>query len=147
MNKLFLIGRLSKDIELRYTQSNKAVASTTIAVNRQKKEDGADFINLVVWGKSAENLYNYQKKGNQIAVDGRIQTRNYEDSDGNKRYVTEVVAENIKFLDSKKQENAQNSQNIVQKSNSEILKDAMTDNNPYAEFGEQMTITDEDLPF
>lgn len=143
MNKVFLIGRLSKDIELRYTQSNKAVASTTIAVNRQKKEDGADFINLVVWGKQAENLHNYQKKGNQIAVDGRIQTRNYEDSNGNKRYVTEVIAENIKFLDSKKEENAQNNQNIAQKSNSEILKDAMNDNS----FGEQMTITDEDLPF
>lgn len=147
MNKVILIGRLSQDIELRYTNSNKAVASTTIAINRQKKEDGADFINLVIWGKQAENLAKYQGKGSQIAVDGRIQNRSYEDSNGNKRYVTEVVAENIKFLDSKKQENAQNNQNIVQKSNSEILKNAMTDNNPFAEFGKQMTITDEDLPF
>ncbi len=108
MNKVFLIGRLVKDPELRYTESNIAVATFSIAVNRnfanQNGERETDFINIVVWRKQAENVKNYLTQGSQVAIDGRIQTRSYEDKDGQKRYVTEVIAENIQFLDTKKKE-------------------------------------------
>ncbi|HSX49283.1 MAG TPA: single-stranded DNA-binding protein, partial [Candidatus Saccharimonadales bacterium] len=103
MNTVNLIGRLTKDPELRYTANGTAVCSFTIAVNRQFKSEGqpeADFINCVAWKKSAEHLANYQKKGNQIGVTGRIQTRSY-DGDNGKVFVTEVVAENVQFLDPK----------------------------------------------
>lgn len=103
MNKVVLIGRLTKDPELRFSPGTGiAISRFTIAVNRRKKEDGtqeADFIPCVAWRKQAENLANYQKKGNQIAVTGRIQTRNYDGKDGVKRYVTEVIAEEVQFLD------------------------------------------------
>ena len=103
MNKVVLIGRLTKDPELRFSPGTGiAISRFTIAVNRRKKEDGtqeADFIPCVAWRKQAENLANYQKKGNQIAVTGRIQTRSYDGKDGIKRYVTEVIAEEIQFLD------------------------------------------------
>lgn len=103
MNKVVLIGRLTKDPELRFSPGTGiAISRFTIAVNRRKKEDGtqeADFIPCVAWRKQAENLANYQKKGNQIAVTGRIQTRNYDGKDGFKKYVTEVIAEEVQFLD------------------------------------------------
>lgn len=106
MNRLVLVGRLTKDPELKYTQSNKAVATFTVAVNRQFKnangETEADFINCVIWGKPAENLSRYMKKGGQVGVDGRIQTRNYQAEDGSRKYVTEVIAENVQFLESKR---------------------------------------------
>ena len=109
MNKVVLIGRLTKDPELRFSPGTGiAISRFTIAVNRRKKEDGtqeADFIPCVAWRKQAENLANYQKKGNQIAVTGRIQTRNYDGKDGIKRYVTEVVAEEVQFLDKVNKEN------------------------------------------
>ena len=96
MNKVFLIGRLTRDPELRYTGSNVAVASFSLAVNRhftnQAGEREADFINIVVWRKQAENVKNYLTQGSQVAIDGRIQTRSYDGEDGKKRYVTEVVA-------------------------------------------------------
>ena len=103
MNKVVLIGRLTKNPELRFSPgTGTAISRFTIAVNRRKKEDGtqeADFIPCVAWRKQAENLANYQKKGNQIAVTGRIQTRSYDGKDGIKRYVTEVIAEEVQFLD------------------------------------------------
>lgn len=103
MNKCILIGRITRDPELRFSPGTGiAISRFTIAVNRRKKEDGtqeADFIPCVAWRKQAENLANYQKKGNQIAVTGRIQTRSYDGKDGIKRYVTEVIAEEIQFLD------------------------------------------------
>ena len=96
MNKVILIGRLTRDPELRYTSSNVPTASFSIAVDRnftnQNGETEADFINIVVWRKQAENCKNYLTKGSQVAIDGRIQTRNYEGQDGKKVYVTEVVA-------------------------------------------------------
>ena len=105
MNKVFLIGRLTRDPELRYTGNNTAVASFSIAVNRnftnQSGEREADFINIVVWRKQAENVKNYLTQGSQVAIDGRIQTRSYDDQDGKKRYVTEVIADNVDFLGSK----------------------------------------------
>ena len=105
MNKAILIGRLTRDPELRTTPTGRNVCQFSVAVNRTytnaNGEREADFINCVVWDKQAENLVKYQKKGNQIAVDGRIQTRNYEDKDGKRVYVTEILANNISFLDSK----------------------------------------------
>lgn len=102
MNKVTLIGRLTKDPELKYTPgAGTAVTTVTLAVDRrysknEKKE--ADFIPVVIWGKSAESTAQYMKKGLLMGVAGRIQTRSYEATDGGKRYVTEVVAEEIKFL-------------------------------------------------
>ncbi len=112
MNKVVLIGRLTKDPELRYTGQGTPVASFSIAVNRRKQKDKpqeADFINCVAWGITGENLSKYQSKGSQIAVHGRIQTRNYENKEGKRVYVTEVVAEEIEFLGSKK-DNASNNE-------------------------------------
>ena len=95
LNNVVLIGRLVRDPELRYTPNNTAVANVTIAVDRSRKNDAgereADFINLVIWGKTAENFANWIKKGNLVSVTGRIETRNYENQEGKKVYVTEVV--------------------------------------------------------
>lgn len=108
MNKVQLLGRLTKDPEVRYTQTNNtAVASFSLAVNRRFVKEGeerqADFINIVSWGKTAQFCSNYFRKGMQIALVGRIQTRNWEDDQGQKHYVTEVVAEEVYFADTKKE--------------------------------------------
>ena len=102
MNKILLIGRLTKEPELSFTNSGVAVCKFTLAVNRRFKREGqqeADFIPVVVWNKQAESTANYTKKGNQIGIVGRIETRSYEAKDGNKRYVTEVIAEEVQFLE------------------------------------------------
>ena len=104
MNKVTLIGRLTKDPELKFTPgTGTAVANFTMAVDRRlPNKDGqreADFISIVVWGKQAENTANYMSKGKLIAVSGRLQVRSYDAKDGTKRYVTEVVAEEVQFLD------------------------------------------------
>jgi single-strand DNA-binding protein len=105
MNRVVLVGRLTKDPDLRYTPSGVPVATFTLAVNRafsnQQGEREADFINCVVWRKPAENVANFLKKGSLAGVDGRIQTRNYEGQDGKRVYVTEVVAESVQFLEPK----------------------------------------------
>ena len=105
INKVVLIGRLTADPALKFTPGNgTAVATFTLAVDRRFKKEGqqsADFIPVVVWGKLAENTSNYMKKGSQLSVAGRIETRSYEAKDGGRRYVTEVVADEVKFLDSK----------------------------------------------
>lgn len=103
MNKVTLIGRLTKDPELKYTPGNgTAVTSITVAVDRRFSKDGqkeADFIPVVIWGKIAETTAQYTAKGKLIAVAGRIQTRSYDAKDGTKRYVTEVVADEVQFLE------------------------------------------------
>ena len=107
MNKVVLMGRLTKEPEMRATQSNTAVCSFSLAVNRRFKQEGqpdADFINVVAWAKTAEFVSKYFTKGQQVGVIGRIQTRNYDDKDGKKVYVTEVVAEEVYFADSKKEQ-------------------------------------------
>ncbi|MHA8138077.1 single-stranded DNA-binding protein [Lactobacillaceae bacterium Scapto_B20] len=105
INRTTLTGRLTRDVELRYTQSGRAVGSFTLAVDRRFKNGNgdreADFINCVIWGKSAENFANYVHKGNLVGIDGRIQTRNYENNQGTRVYVTEVVVENFSFLESR----------------------------------------------
>ncbi|WP_040192110.1 single-stranded DNA-binding protein [Clostridium culturomicium] len=102
MNKVVLIGRLTKDPELKFTPTGTSVTTFTLAVSRRYKKEGqpqADFIQIVAWGKTGEGVANYKKKGDLISVAGRIETRNYEAKDGTKRYVTEVIAEEIIFLD------------------------------------------------
>jgi len=103
MNKVVLIGRLTKDLELKYTPGNgTAVTTITVAVDRQVKKDKpkeADFIPVVIWGKQAEATAQYVSKGKLIGIAGRIQTRSYEAKDGGKRYVTEVIAEDVQFLE------------------------------------------------
>ena len=107
MNKVILMGRLTRDPEVRYTQtSNTLVASFSLAVNRrfarQGEERQADFINIVAWGKLGEFCSKYFKKGQQVAITGRIQTRTWDDDQGQKHYVTEVVAEEAYFADSRR---------------------------------------------
>ena len=110
MNKVILIGRLTKDVELRYTQTNNtAVASFSLAVNRKFVKPGeerqADFFNIIAWNKLAENISKYLFKGNQVAISGRLETRSWDDPNGQKHYVTEVIAEEIYFIGSKNKQN------------------------------------------
>ena len=132
LNSVILIGRLTKEVELKYTPNGKAVANFTLAVDRpfknQAGEKEADFIPIVVWGKAAENTAQYMGKGSQVAIDGRMQVRTYDDKEGQKRWITEVVANNVKFLDSKK--SVENVNKVV-------------DNIP----GEEINFKQEDLPF
>ena len=130
MNKVTLIGRISKEIDLKFLPgTGKATASFTMAVDRRMpNKDGqkeADFIPIVVWGKQAENTANYMGKGKLIAVSGRLQVRSYDAKDGTKRYVTEVVAEEVQFLD---------------KGNS-------NSNNSFDSGNDMTEITDDDIPF
>ena len=116
MNNLFLLGRLTKDPETRYTQStNSQVTCFTLAVNRrfvkQGEERQADFINCVAWNKTAEFVSKYFRKGQQVGVIGRIQTRNYDDDKGIKHYVTEVIVEETYFAGDKKEETQSNTAN------------------------------------
>ena len=156
MNKVFLIGRLTRDPELRYTSSNIAVATFSIAVDRNFSnaagEREADFINIVVWRKQAENVKNYMHKGSQVAIDGRIQTRSYDDTDGKKRYVTEVVADNVQFLDSKGSREASAPTSAPEPTPYDFAsqpepKTTDVKNDPFADFGNNIEISDDDLPF
>lgn len=103
MNKAIEIGRLVRDPELRKTTNERSVCSFTIAVQRDNKRDEADFLNVTAWGKDAENVSRYLKKGAQVAILGAIRTRSYEDRQGNKRTAWEIVADQVQFLDSKTQ--------------------------------------------
>jgi len=138
MNSVNIVGRLTKDVELRYSQAGVAIANYTVAVNRNFKdangERTADFINVVQFRKGAELVAQYTGKGSQIGVTGRIQTRNYENKEGNRVFVTEVVAESVQFLDSKKSNQSNNQQN---KENDDPIKGQ----------GEPIDIDDSDLPF
>lgn len=136
MNVVLLIGRLVKDPELRYTQSNIPVATFTLAVNRVASEE-TDFINIVVWRKQAENCSKYITKGSQVAIEGSIQTRSYEDKNGQKRHITEVVADNVKFLDTKNRV-----QQEVNEFNNSSIK---TETNALDSL--EVEIQDSDLPF
>ena len=169
MNKAILIGRLTRDPELRYTSSNRAVCQFSIAIdrpftNQSTGQREADFINVVVWDKTAENVGKYMSKGRLIAVEGRIQTRNYDNNEGKKVYVTEVVASNVQFLESKNattnNSNGFNSmpEPPVEKSPYDFGEESSTqntssntmnieENDPFASFGEQVEISDNDLPF
>lgn len=117
MNKVILMGRLTRDPEVRYTQTNNTLVATfSLAVNRrfvkQGEERQADFINIVAWGKQGEFCSKYFKKGQQVGVIGRIQTRNWEDDKGQKRYATEVIAEEAYFADSKRESSGESAGNF-----------------------------------
>ena len=157
MNKAILIGRLTKDPELRTTPTGRNVCQFAIAVNRTyasaSGEREADFINCVVWDKQAENLAKYQKKGNQIAVEGRIQTRNYDDKDGKRVYVTEILASNISFLDAKGTGTGSNIMSNLpeppfsdERENNSV-ETVSVDTDPFEAFGDSIEISDNDLPF
>ena len=142
INNVTLVGRITKEPELRYTPQNKAVGTFGLAVNRQFKnangERETDFINCVIWRQQAENLAKFAKKGALIGITGRIQTRNYENQQGQKVYVTEVVAENFQMLESNKAQGQQAS-----KPQAQIKKPQNNDS-----FGsDPMEISDDDLPF
>lgn len=114
MNKVTLLGRLAKDPEMRYTSTNNIpVCNFTLAVNRRFQRQGeerqADFFPIVVWDKLADFCGKYFTKGRQVAIVGRLQTRSWDDKDGQKRYVTEIVAEEAYFADSKKDNNTEDS--------------------------------------
>ena len=168
MNKAILIGRLTRDPELRYTSSNRAVCQFSIAIdrpftNQSTGQRETDFINIVVWDKQAENVGKYMTKGRLVAVEGRIQTRNYDNNEGKKVYVTEVVASNIQFLESKNATTGNNGFNSMpeppvekspydfdgtsgtQSNSSNTMN--IEENDPFASFGEQVEISDNDLPF
>ncbi|RSK29178.1 single-stranded DNA-binding protein [Bacillus sp. HMF5848] len=181
LNRVVLVGRLTKDPELRYTPSGVAVATFTLAVNRaftnQQGEREADFINCVVWRKPAENVANFLKKGSLAGVDGRIQTRNYDNQNGQRVYVTEVVAETVQFLEPRgtgggggggnydqQQQRGGNpygggnqnqgysyppNQNQPQRNNNNQNQGGHTrlDDDPFANDGQPIDISDDDLPF
>lgn len=114
MNTVVLIGRLARDPELRFTASGKAVATFSVAVNRPfSKTNEADFFNIVVWGRIAENCANYLAKGRLVGIEGRLQSRSYETQTGERRYVTEVVANQVEFLEWGNKGNQRNQTNEV----------------------------------
>lgn len=150
INNVTLVGRLTKDPELKYTGSGTAVATFTLAVNRNftnaSGEREADFVNCVIWRKPAETLANYAKKGTLIGVVGRIQTRNYENQQGQKVYVTEVVCDNFQLLEPKK-DNQQNNQSFHQDSMPGMDKRGFNnDSDPFGN-SSQITIDENSLPF
>lgn len=148
INRVVLVGRLTKDPEFRTTQSGVNVATFTLAVNRTftnaQGEREADFINIVVFRKQADNVNNYLKKGNLAGVDGRIQSRSYENKEGQRVFVTEVVADSVQFLEPKNN-NQKNNQSQQQRGQ------APTGNNPFGNGMQNangpIEITDDDLPF
>ena len=143
MNKVILTGYITKDLELRATQSGNYVCEFSLATNRPVTRDGerkADFINVVVWNKQAENLANYQGKGSLIAVEGNIRIDKYQDTEGNNRYKTYVLANNIEYLVSKKT-------SVDEMPTKEV---PVEESNPFKEFGAENDTgltDDEDLPF
>ncbi|MBQ9854146.1 MAG: single-stranded DNA-binding protein [Bacilli bacterium] len=153
MNKVFLIGRLSRDPELRHTPNGTAVCQINVAISRpvgQGREPETDFINVTVWNKPAENVARYLSKGRQIAIEGRIQTRNYDNNEGKRVYVTEVIASNVEFLGSANDNNHSTSNSSFGEmpfDNIEPTETASVDNDPFASFGEKVEISDNDLPF
>lgn len=156
MNKVILIGRLTKDPELRTTESNKSVSSFSLAVDSFRRdsqgENQADFINCVAWEGLAENLAKYMKKGSKIAVEGRIQTRSYDAKDGTKRYVTEVVATSIEFLESKKDSSSNtsfddNSNTSYNPFNISTEEPVFNSSNYVDEIDDNIVVNDDDIPF
>ena len=166
MNKVFLVGRLTRDPDLRYGASNNAVMRTSLAVDRQftnqNGEREADFINIVAFGNRAETMKKYLTKGSQIAVSGRIQTGSYDDKDGKRVYTTDVVIDEFQFLDTKNSRPSDmdegNQSNYSSNSTSSGLtpydfSDTTSSNgsnddvDPFKDFGDKVEIDDSDLPF
>lgn len=146
MNKVILIGRLTKDPELRFTPSGVAVSTVVLAVDRKvfskDQEKGTDFIQVIIWGKQAEATANYISKGCKFGVCGRIQTRNYNDKDGNKKYVTEVIAEEVSFIE---WGNKVDKRSVGMDSSTGFESDISYGNLPSSD--DMTLIDDEDVPF
>lgn len=144
INNVVLVGRLTKDADLRYTAQGQAVATLTLAVNRnfknQNGEREADFINIVIWRQQAENLASWAKKGALIGITGRIQTRNYENQQGQRVYVTEVVADSFQLLEARQNQNGQG------QSGNNAVPDFSRNESSFGN-SNPMDISDDDLPF
>lgn len=170
LNRAVLTGRLTRDVDLRYTQGGSAVGTFTLAVDRrftnQQGEREADFINCVIWRKSAENFANFVHKGSLVGIEGRIQTRNYENQQGQRVYVTEIVVENFALLEPRSQRSNQgngdfatNSSAPQQNNNGNVNPfesnsnsnfgntNNSVPNDPFANSGDTIDISDDDLPF
>ncbi|MFD0698507.1 single-stranded DNA-binding protein [Paenibacillus sp. GCM10027628] len=159
LNRVILIGRLTRDPELRYTPAGVAVTQFTLAVDRpftnsQSREREADFINIVTWRQLAETCANYLRKGRLTAVEGRIQVRNYDNNEGKKVYVTEIVADNVRFLESN---NSGNREEGAGSSNANAsyggggggnrYGGSREQQDPFVDDGKPIDISDDDLPF
>lgn len=179
INNVVLVGRLTKDVDLRYTSSGTAVGTFSLAVNRQftnqAGEREADFITCVIWRKAAENFANFTRKGSLVGIEGRIQTRNYENQQGQRVYVTEVVADNFTLLESKNatEQRPRETNTNTSDSNANFGSSKPSDSNqnrgqvnnaysapkqsgfsdfnskadPFSSNGESIDISDDDLPF
>ena len=166
MNRTILVGRLTADPELRTTPNGIATTRITVAVDRIPNANGerlADFINVVVWRRQAENVAKYCSKGSLVGVDGRIQTRSYDSQDGTRRYVTEVVAENIRFLGSRSGSVSTGTGDVMSSDAGTMPEDNVpfpegepmsapettTDisEDPFKDFGSEVVLSDDDLPF
>ncbi|WP_445622517.1 single-stranded DNA-binding protein [Lacticaseibacillus paracasei] len=160
LNSVSLTGRLTRDADLRYTQSGTAAGSFTLAVDRKFKskngERETDFISCVIWRKSAENFANFTKKGSLVGVEGHIQTRTYDNAQGQKVFVTEVIVENFALLESRQaSQNSPKSQQTANASATETTNTSQTTPNtsranttdPFANNGQPIDIQDDDLPF
>lgn len=141
LNRVILIGRLTKDPEMRYTPSGVAVTQFTLACDRPFANNGekeTDFIPIVTWRQLAETCANYLRKGRLCAVEGRIQIRNYENNEGRRVYVTEVIADNVRFLESNREGNGQREASSQTRTNSR---------DPFSDDGRPIDISEDDLPF
>ncbi|MGT9215971.1 single-stranded DNA-binding protein [Enterococcus faecalis] len=151
INNVTLVGRLTKDPDLRYTQSGTAVGQFTLAVNRnftnQQGDREADFINCVIWRKAAESLANYARKGTLIGLTGRIQTRNYDNQQGQRVYVTEIVVENFQLLESKEVNDQRRSSKPDQATFDKQATDKPDPLDPFSKDVSPIDISDDDLPF
>ncbi|MGL4644978.1 MAG: single-stranded DNA-binding protein [Vagococcus fluvialis] len=150
INNVVLVGRLTRDPELRFTSNGSAVASFNLAVNRnftnQSGEREADFVNCVIWRKPAETLANYAKKGTLLGVVGRIQTRNYENQQGQKVYVTEVVCDNFQLLEWNNSSQSQSNNNVSNQESQSFNQNNQANNDMFGG-SNQIDINDQDLPF
>lgn len=155
INNVVVTGRLTRAVDLRYTSNGTAFASFTLAVDRpfknQNNEKETDFINCVMWRKSAENLANYTNKGSLIGVEGRIQTRNYDNGQGQRVYVTEVLAERFTFLESAKTANNDvlndGGTNRLGVNNNQNSMGNFGNSDPFTSNGDVFSVNDDDLPF
>ena len=147
MNRVCLVGRLTAKPELRYTGSNIPYTRFSLAVNRTfnnaQGEREADFINIVVWRKQAENVANYLDKGSQVSIEGRIQTGSFTDKDGNRRYTTDVVADSVQFLDSRRNSNNSTPYDYQDAPAPEEPQNSVdVADDPFADFGDNVSIDD-----
>ncbi|UOQ44772.1 single-stranded DNA-binding protein [Halobacillus salinarum] len=154
LNRVVLVGRLTKDPDLRYTPNGVAVANFTVAVNRpfsnNQGDRDADFINCVVWRRAAENLANFMNKGSLVGVDGRIQSRSFDNQEGKRVFVTEVVADSVQFLESKggsSQGGGSQGSGYGSNQNQNNNNNQQRNEDPFADNGEPIDISDDDLPF